>query len=180
MSENTTVPWEVGVRKEGVMNQEVMKKNLIDFKRVMDKHGVKFVLIFGTLLGAIRDKKLIDWDTDVDTACFAPDHKLIHRVVIELKELGFNVVKREWCPLHDQFFIRDGEKIEIWWFCDTGDEWFYDKHIRYPKRFFDITEHIEFLGGTFQVPSNPKEFLTLTYGNDWGTPDSNKEYIIGR
>ena len=180
MSEDTQVPWEVGVRKDGDMNQKVMTRNLLDFKLIMNKHGIEFMLIFGTLLGAIREGGLIEYDTDADVACLETNHRMIHRVVTDLLGLGFKIVPRDYSPLHDMFFIRDGEKIEIWWFCDTGTEWLYDKSIRYPKSFFDTTEQVDFLGNTFKVPNNPKEFLTLTYGNDWVTPDRNKRYTIGK
>lgn len=180
MSQDTRVPWEEGVRKGGLMNQDVMKKNMLDFKRVMDKHGIHFALIFGSLLGAIREGKPIDWDSDADVACFEHDHRKIHRVITDLQADGFAVVPKDYCPIHDHFVIRDGEKIDIWWFCDTGTEWFYDKNIRYPKKYFDKLDKMEFLGDTFRIPNNPEEFLTVTYGEDWRTPNKNKEYIIGR
>lgn len=41
---------------------------LREAKRVVDKHGVEFWLDSGTLLGAVRDGKIIPWEHDIDLA----------------------------------------------------------------------------------------------------------------
>jgi hypothetical protein len=45
---------------------DIAKKNLLDLKEVMDRSGVKFGLIYGTLLGAYREKNFIKHDYDTD------------------------------------------------------------------------------------------------------------------
>ena len=64
------------------------------------------------------------------------NHKKICQVVNELKAKGFIIPEKNEIPLHDHFFIRNGEKIDIWWFDEIDDYWIYDKHIRYKKSFF--------------------------------------------
>lgn len=160
------------------MNIDIMHHNLLDFKEVMDKHNVKFVLIFGALLGVVRGGDLIEWDNDVDVACFRPDKPKIDAVNEDMRKLGFQIIQYPEVPDHDNNFKRNGEKIEIWWFDDMGDEWYYDAHIRYKKNYFDNTEKINFLGKEWDVPSNKESFLDLTYGSDWRIPDRNKTYIL--
>lgn len=36
------------------------------FRNVCDKEGIWYSLAFGTMLGAVREKNIIQWDTDVD------------------------------------------------------------------------------------------------------------------
>ena len=107
------VPWEVGLDKSTPMNKEVMWNNMKAFKGAMDKHGIPFIIMFGGLLGLVRGGELIDGDDDVDVACFSEDHRKISLVIDDLKTQGFYIPEKNECPMHDHFFIRDGEKIEI-------------------------------------------------------------------
>lgn len=47
-------------------NEANLKESLFKFKNLMDEHGIEFVLAYGTLLGAYRDKRLLPWDVDID------------------------------------------------------------------------------------------------------------------
>jgi phosphorylcholine metabolism protein LicD len=174
----TVPPWERGVRKGGEMDQRVMTDNMLKFKEVMDKHNIKFVLIFGSLLGAVRDGGLMSYDTDADVMCFAPDHRNMGSAVSELRYEGFVVPDRNDCPLNDHFMIRNGEKIDIWWFTKLRNEWVYDSAIKYPATYFDNLEEIDFLGAKFKVPQNPRKFLEHTYGPTWITPNPKGSYVL--
>lgn len=65
--------------------------NLREIKDVLDNKGIKFWLEGGTLLGAVRDGKIIDWDSDVDLGTWydnvkqmtltAPDFRRRHFMV---------------------------------------------------------------------------------------------------
>lgn len=44
----------------------VAASNLSDVNRILSQSGIVYGIIYGTLLGAIRDKSLIPWDEDVD------------------------------------------------------------------------------------------------------------------
>lgn len=181
--DKSIVPWEQGVRKVGTedMNKPVMYKNLIDFKNVLDSYNVLFVFIFGALLGLMREGDLISYDSDVDVACFNEfvrrDHWKMKQIKEELRSKGFRVIDNDVCYLHNDFFIRDGEKIEIWWFDKIDDEWIFGDTVRYPASYFDKLEDIDFIGTKFKTPSNPKEFIRLTYGDKWKTPNPNAKWL---
>jgi len=170
------VPWEQGVRWRGFMNKTVMSKNLLDFKKIMDKYNVPFVLIYGTLLGVVRNNDFISNDTDVDVACFF--HTNLHNennmifVKKEMSQLGFDIVNNDCMPYNWDVFIRNGEKIEIWWYQKIDKEWIFNNIYRYPEQYFDRLDTVSFLGKNFKVPYNRLIWLELTYGLDWRIPVS--------
>lgn len=172
------VPWEQDIRHGGLMDKAAMRRNLLDFKRVMDIHAVPFFLIFGTLLGATRGQSFIDWDTDVDVGCFYEDYEKIGRLTEAFRGQGFKVLERDIIPPMDGYYIRENEKIEIWFFKKEDEFWAYDKRVRYPRRFLDDLDTMKFLGTEFRTPKNKEEFLKVTYGADWIIPDPDKEYIL--
>lgn len=49
---------------------------LEDFKKVCDKHGLKWFAFCGTLLGAVRHKGFIPWDDDLDICMLRSDYNL--------------------------------------------------------------------------------------------------------
>ena len=173
------VPWEVGLDKSTPMNKEVMWNNMKAFKESMDKHGIPFIIMFGGLLGLVRGGELIDGDDDVDVACLSEDHRKISLVIDDLKTQGFYIPDKNECPMHDHFFIRDGEKIEIWWFDKIGSERIYCNIVRYPAHYFETSATFNHKGINWPIPSNAKKFLELTYGPSWETPQKNGSYQQG-
>jgi len=51
-----------------VDNNSKIDSNLIETIKIMEKNNIPYWLCHGTLLGIIRDNKLIDWDKDIDFA----------------------------------------------------------------------------------------------------------------
>ena len=63
---------------------------LHEFDRVCKKHGLRYILDFGTLLGAIRHKGFIPWDDDIDVSMLREDFdKLMEIGTEEFKEPYF-------------------------------------------------------------------------------------------
>ena len=182
MGDNDYMPWDWGVRKGGLLNEEVMNRNLLDFKRVMDKHKINFTFIFGSALGLMREEHkpwAHPYDTDVDTMCDAKDHRNIWKVVADLEELGFFIPDKDTCPMRDHFISRDGEKIEIWWFEEIGQDYYYSSRVWYPKGYFSGGgTPIQYLGETWYVPHSPEEFVKITYGKNWKKPKPEGSYIL--
>lgn len=167
--------WQYDVRQSYVMDTEVMKKNLLDIKTVFDKYDVTFVLMGGGLLGAVREGKFITYDYDLDLACFSgtekKDHWKMRWVKDELEELGFFIVDNSCCRCKSDFFIRGGERVDLFWFEKIDQEWIYSNTLRYPEHYFDNLKDLDFLGTQFKVPQDLESFLEYNYGKDWRIPN---------
>ncbi len=169
-----------GVRQGGLMNREVMGKNLLDFKEILDRYKILFIMTFGGLLGLIREGNFIKWDKDIEVACLnkneQQNYMKMKDVKKELIKKGFKIVNSSHLSHYD-FFIRNGERIEINWFTKIGNEWIKKNLIRYPSHYFDNLGEIKFLGTTFKIPSNVEDFLKKTYGKNWRIPNPKGKYI---
>lgn len=58
------------------------------------KHGIRFYLVEGTLLGAVRHNGFIPWDDDIDIAMFREDHDRF--LDVAQRELGEDFFIQTW------------------------------------------------------------------------------------
>lgn len=62
---------------------------LLKFDTVCKKHELKYCLIGGSLLGAIRHKGFIPWDDDIDVGMLRPDYEKFLQLAHEFEEPYF-------------------------------------------------------------------------------------------
>lgn len=175
--DDRTPDWEFGVRHGTERVQEDCMKLLLDMTSTLNKHGIKYWLNWGTLLGAYRDNMFIPWDTDIDVTVHAKDRDKVWSVIAhEMKQKGCFVPKREVCYAGDSWFTRDGEKIELNFVEDTGTEYNYEPNrcsLSCDKHYIDKLELVNFQGYLFTIPSDTDNYLKLSYGDNWKTPLKN-------
>ena len=75
---------------------------LIEFDRVCRKHGIKYCITSGTLLGAVRHKGYIPWDDDSDSAMLREEYEKFRAVADEMDA--------SVCYFQGTSFVRAGQE----------------------------------------------------------------------
>ncbi len=147
------------------------KKGLEDIKIVLDKLRLSFFLIDGTLLGAIREKNFIKWNSNVKLAIFEEEAlPNVNHLLNELFSSDFEIININ--PFSAFFKINIRKKsvnFSLIGLKKTRNKWRYCSHFRYPSHLFDNAEYVNFLGKKYLAPFPAEEMLCHIYGQ-WSAP----------
>ena len=168
------------------------KKMLSDVADILDSANIRYVLEAGTLLGIVRENRLLPWDNDVDiTITEAFEKRLLwNRWRFWLKGYRFYVrrYKRDTGPFKKgqvriiriqtrrYIFIKDMSLLDIFIKRPIENEYFWTVDVKKPvlkatpKHFYDETTILEFEGKSYSVPRDTEGYLVYHYGKDWRIP----------
>lgn len=62
--------------------QEISNDLLREMDRICRKHGIKYYIMFGSLVGAVRHKGFVPWDDDIDVVMMYDDFCKFREVVV--------------------------------------------------------------------------------------------------
>ena len=139
--------------------------------------GADLFLLYGSLLGVVRDQRLIAGDSDIDAG-----YLLSARGPEEAKAQAMESTKRLLeagidigANYRGQLMTAtvDGVPIDVYpvWFQD-GSAWAYNAFPAEANHFLPVTER-EVHGGTVALPSDAETLAGRIYGEGWRTPDPN-------
>jgi hypothetical protein len=189
--------WELGQHggRTRPINQTALYRNLVEVCEVFNRHKIRCWLSHGTMLGVYRDGDFISYDDDADITADMRDKDKALAAEEELRQRGFFVPPqgdpkkpispKDNMPYADTVAIRDGEKVEIWWFTrktENGqDVYVYDElrpppELRHDAKYYDTLDRINFKGHVFFTPSHLKEWIVMMYGQDWNVPQEGIKY----
>lgn len=85
------------------MKEEIAVENLREIKEILDRFGVEYWLDWGTLLGAVRDGRIIEWDNDIDLGMMSDSWEKIVSALPEFEKKGFDVLLGKFKIYKDVF-----------------------------------------------------------------------------
>lgn len=164
------------------IDKYVLYRNTLDVYTVFKEHGIKCWLSHGTMLGVYRDGDFISYDDDSDLGADISTSARRLDAEEKLREMGYFVPRsnEEGMPFSDTVAIKDGEKVEVWWYEKRGDKYIYDVHrqhwLKHDEKYYDTLGEIDFKGNKFAIPSHIEEWLVMMYSHDWRIPQKGRKY----
>lgn len=183
------------IQRKVALEKEELEHNGINYlntiEEAMNKSGGLYYVYAGTLLGIIRDKKLIKWDRDIDYAVVITDKFSWKDLETAMSLSGFKKV-REFKL--DEMVTEQTYKVKGLLIDFFGQFYEGSKMIQYSyERISDVTydsnseysvyrvtlpivnktRRVEVENVKISVPDNAEEILSAIYNDDWRVPNPN-------
>jgi lipopolysaccharide cholinephosphotransferase len=175
----------------------IAEKMLQDVAIILEKSKIPYVLEAGTLLGIVREDRLLPWDNDVDITITREHAKKLLAIRWKFWLKGYRtrvrVFEKDTGPFKKGtprilkiqtrkfLFFRDVSMMDIFIKDLMQDEYFWTVGVQEPvlkaapRRFYDEHTAYPFRGKQFSVPKDYIGYLEYHYG-DWKTPRKEWNY----
>ena len=150
----------------------------------------------GTLLGMIRDKKLIQFDRDLDMGIWFNDSFGLPELDAAMKQVGYKKVSTSFYRgepkeityskgvLHIDFFVHTEVGNESWlyvFYRNALNQYPSNKHyslIVQKRAHIPNVKRVTIEGITMNIPENTEEYLESAYSDKWRIPDPDWRYTM--
>lgn len=100
------------------IDKDVAFENLKVVADIMNKTGLNWGPVLGSLLGIIRDNDFITWDEDIDLYILEEDKEQFLPLLFEFKAAGFDVIRYWRCGLIS--IKKNGEYIDFYFVLNSA------------------------------------------------------------
>ena len=175
--------------RNGVLAVKMLKRVSL----LLEKNNIPYILEAGTLLGVIRENRLLPWDNDIDVTITRPYEKQLLRNIWKLRFFGYKVQVKYYKKDLKFFKSKELRIIKIWYLNPfkifkrevvldifikrkVGDEYYWTEGLRppvlkvVPAKFYDNLTEVTFMDKKFSVPKDYIGYLECHYGKDWRIP----------
>ena len=162
------------------------EKILFETIDILEKMGVPYFLMHGTLLGLYRDQAIIAEDSDMDIGIKMEDFRIhLDEMIDVFSAKGFRVrpiskpckrIRTLWLYKYDTimdlmgYFLYKDKR-----FCLSQAKenvaWYHS------AKFFNSYTTLTFKGKVLPIPNDTEGLLAEAYGEDWRIPQSRKFVI---
>lgn len=175
--------------KNGLKAVKMLKK----VTRFLEKNKIPYILEAGTLLGVIRENRLLPWDNDLDITVTRQFEKQLLKNIWKLRLCGYQIRVKYYKEDLKYFkrkelriikirhlnifkFLKKEVVLDIFVKRKIGNEYYWTVGVKdtvlkaVPETFYDNLTQIEFSNKLFSVPKDSEGYLENHYGKDWRIP----------
>lgn len=153
-------------------------KTILEYiDKLFRENRIKYWLDYGTLLGAVREKDLIEYDTDLDIGILNEDKERLLLLKERINRDGFFFSrdhKMDFYRINLSLINTLHMDIFIWLESENG-QLFRSEYMSkdknkgkdFSKELIEDLETAEIDGKYYPVPAHPEEFCRFRFGDDW-------------
>jgi hypothetical protein len=177
------------------MTRETIHNCLQYVHRLLERNEIWHCLAYGTLLGAIRDNDILEWDYDFDIFIRSEDLFRVLAFNHEVRKDGFSFSMKRYSG---KSLAINGNGIGSFWNCSLDVVWkgkkigdiyvfftfndgvlrrfdldkdvYWCPHSSFPAYFTEKTDTVMLSGTPYPGLRTPEKWLEGVYGPDWETP----------
>lgn len=179
-----------------VIAREMLKKVAV----ILEKNNIPYVLEAGTLLGIVRENRLLPWDNDMDITITSKYAENLLKIRPQLWRAGYRTRVRRYKKDIGPFkkgmprilkiqtrkflFFKQYALLDIFIKYPVGDAYQWTISSKkpvlkaVPLKYYDQHTKIEFDGHQYSAPKDFEGFLEYCYG-DWRTPVKDWNFRTG-
>jgi hypothetical protein len=171
--------------------------------RILAANKINYWICNGTLLGIIRDSKLIPWDEDIDIAIYGTEER--DKIIQIFSASNFNLIDDgnssdyitflyQNVKVDINFFIHRGSFLSSLWKVTKNEGTIFQfirimskfrikipkykifwklEGYKVPSDFIFPLSTMNYGADIVSVPNSPRDTLEFTYGPDWNIPKPN-------
>lgn len=167
-------------------------KMLHDVTTILEARCIPYCLDGGTLLGIMRENRLLPWDNDLDLFVPAKEFKRVKAAMWKFRQKGYWSTVRKFrvdkppcrtgaprvvkVKTRKMLFFAGAINLDIFIKYKKGDKYYWiaggrNKNVQksIPAKYYEQLTQIEFENKLYWIPENYDEYLTLRFG-DWKVP----------
>jgi phosphorylcholine metabolism protein LicD len=182
--------------KTGEKALEMLQKICI----LLNDNNIPYVLEAGTLLGIIRENRLLPWDNDVDITITEQFVDELLELQEKIEELGYRMkvrrFKQDLGPFKKGMIRMIKIQTKRWLFfkgyslmdifvkydIEGAYQWVISTQNpvlkKAPKHFYDQKKVHEFMGTHYLIPADYEDYLEYHYGKDWRIPKKDWDFRL--